>query len=481
MPVDTTQPSHSFARQAVDPLGATSMAIPQVAIIGRPNVGKSSLYNWLVGRRSAIVDSVAGITRDRMIEVVKHEDQFFELIDTGGIGVNDVDHLNDEIEQQIQRAIDQADLLMMVVDIRQGITPTDRSIARRLLQIKKPVLLVANKADHATLEFEANEFYPLGMGAAVCVSAQNRRNQDLLLNRITAELPPTTGEFESPTETTMRIAIVGRRNVGKSTLINSLSDSDRMIVSDVAGTTRDSVDVRFELDGKSFIAIDTPGLRKRKSVRTDVEFYSLHRAQRSIRRADVVLLFFDAGSRISSVDRQLCSYILAHFKPCILVVNKWDLMAPHMPTQQWAEYLREQFPSLSHAPIAFISAIDGKNVKRLLNHAQMLFKQSRMRVLTPDLNRWLRETIATSPPPLTGRRRGKVFYATQISVQPPTIVLKCNDPDAFPETYRRFLLRILHESLSFGEVPIRLLFDQKRSDSSSSRPTAGATDAPPES
>ena len=259
----------------------------------------------------------------------------------------------------------------------------------------------------------------------------------------------------------MKLAIVGRRNTGKSTFVNTLAKAERMIVSEIPGTTRDSVDVRFELDDKTFIAIDTAGVRRHRSIRTDIEFYSFHRAQRSIRRADVVLMFFDASSRVSSVDRQLCSYILEHHKPCILVVNKWDLMSAHLPTQEWGDYLREQFPGLYFAPIAFISALDGRNVKRLLNHAQMLFKQSRMRLATPDLNRLVREAVAAKPPPLTGKRRGKVFFTTQIAVQPPTIVLKCNDPKAFSETYRRYVLRVLHESLEFGEVPIRLFFDQR--------------------
>ena len=449
------------------------MSLPQVAIIGRPNVGKSSLFNWLAGRRLAIVDAVAGITRDRMTAVVDAEGRLLELIDTGGIGGNDVDDLDEEIEQQIQRAIDIAHVLLMVVDLREGLTTADRTIAARLLQLKKPLVLVGNKADQESWELEASEFYPLGMGLPVAVSAEYRRNREQLLAAIRAALPePSELPVAELAEPEMRLAIVGRRNVGKSTFINALAQTDRMIVSDVAGTTRDSVDVRCEIDGTAFIAIDTPGLRKRKSVRTDVEFYSLHRAQRSVRRADVVLMFFDASSRVSAVDRQLCSYVLEHHKPCLLVVNKWDLMSAHLPTQEWGDYLREQFPALYYAPIAFISALDGRNVKRLLNHAQMLFKQSRMRLATPDLNRLIREAVATTPPPLSGKRRGKVFFATQISVQPPTIVLKCNDPKAFSETYRRYLLRVLHDSLEFGEVPIRLFFDQRLDVTSSERDSA---------
>lgn len=452
------------------------MSVPQVAIIGRPNVGKSSLFNWLAGRRLAIVDPVAGITRDRLMHLVEHGGSYFDVVDTGGIGSNDVDRLDQEIAAQIQQAIDEASVLLMVVDIRAGLLPADQKIAERLRDARKPVILLANKADYSELEVEANEFYPLGLGEPICVSAQNHRHKDSLLTAIVQALPVDSArEIVSPI---MKLAIVGRRNVGKSTFVNTLTQSNRMIVSDVAGTTRDSVDVRFEIDGHVFVAIDTPGLRKRKSVRSDVEFYSLHRAQRSIRHADVVLLFFDASSRISSVDQQLCAYVESHFKPCLLVVNKWDLMAPHMPTEQWSEYLREQFPRMAFAPIGFISSTDGRNIRRLLNHAQMLFKQSQQRIATPDLNRLIHEALAANPPPISGARRGKIFYAAQVHTGPPTIVLKCNDPDAFSATYRRYLLGVLHDSLSFGEVPIRVLFEGRSEDSPETDRKSSEADAP---
>ena len=260
----------------------------------------------------------------------------------------------------------------------------------------------------------------------------------------------------------MKLAIVGRRNVGKSTFVNTLTQTERMIVSEVAGTTRDSVDVRFEMDGKSFVAIDTPGLRRGKSVRTDIDFYGTHRAQRTIRYADVVMLFFDAGQRISKVDRQLCNYIENHYKPCIFVVNKWDLMAEHMETQRWADYLRDNFSTMWNVPIAFVTGQTGRNVKKLINHAQMLFKQSRERVATPFLNKLLREALVHHPPPLmSSKRRPKIFYAAQIGTQPPTIVIKCNNPDSFPKTYRRYLNSVLADNLPFGEVPMKILLERR--------------------
>lgn len=438
------------------------MSIPKVSIVGRPNVGKSSLFNWLAGRRLAIVDEVAGVTRDRMGRVIQHDERYFEIIDTGGIGINDVDKLDEEIEQQIETGIREANLLLFVVDVRDGLTSLDQTVAARLRAIGKPVLLVANKCDGDSWETHANDFFTLGLGEVVKVSAKNNRHKDDLLSGIVAKLPPdqepSQGELLDPE---MKFAIVGRRNVGKSTFVNALAGSERMIVSEVPGTTRDSVDVRFELDGKTFVAIDTPGLRRGKSIRTDVDFYSDHRAHRTIRHADVVLMFFDCGQRISKVDQQLVSYIDANFKPCIFVVNKWDLMSEHMATERWADYLRESFPSMAYAPIAFITGKEGRNVKKLLNYTQMLFKQSRERVSTPDLNKLIGRALEIQAPPMVGTRRLKIYYATQIGEQPPTIVLKCNDPECVTPTYRRYLLTTLRDGVKFAEVPIRLFLEGK--------------------
>jgi GTPase len=438
------------------------MSVPQVVIVGRPNVGKSSIFNWLAGRRLAIVDDVAGVTRDRMTYVVEHGDRRFELIDTGGIGINDVDDLSDEIEQQIAIALHRADVILFVLDARSGLVALDEEVAQRLRLINRPVLFVANKADAAKLDSQADEFYRLGASDVLCVSTLQNRNKDELIEAILAQLPPWDGAPDDQAPE-MKVAIVGRRNVGKSTFINTLVEDQRMIVSQVPGTTRDSVDVRFEIDGKTFTAIDTPGVRRRKSIREDIEYYGLHRAQRSIRRADVVLLFFDAGQQISQVDKQLCQYIEENYKPCMLVGNKWDLMVEHMPTERWADYLRETFPSMWHVPIAFVTGLTGKNVKKLINYAQMLFKQSLQRIGTGELNRLIRRAMEHHPPPVFRQRRPKIYYVTQTTVQPPTIVIKCSNPKAFPPTYRRYLLGVLRDQLEYGEVPIRLLFD-KRSD-----------------
>ena len=341
------------------------MGVPQVVIVGRPNVGKSSLFNWLVGKRIAIVDPTAGVTRDRVTYLLALGDRFVEVVDTGGMGIVDSDNLTEHIENQIQMAIDSADVILLVVDARAGLTPLDEEVAKRLRYLDAPVICVANKADVHTLDSQAAEFCKLGR-KVISVSAQKNRGKTELEEAILEKLPPPVDE-EEPDEAVMKVAIVGRRNVGKSTLVNTLAQAERMITSEVPGTTRDSVDVRFELDGKVFLAIDTPGFRRGKSTTTDIDFYSTHRAQRSIRRADVVLLFFDASDRISKVDKQLCDYIAQQYKPCLFVVNKWDLMAGTMPMEKWVAYLRDTFRTMLYAPIAFITGMTGKNVKAMLN------------------------------------------------------------------------------------------------------------------
>ncbi len=433
------------------------MGVPQVVIVGRPNVGKSSIFNWLAQKRLAIVDDSAGVTRDRMSFLMSQGDQFFELVDTGGIGFDDPDNLTSKIEEQIESAIESADVILFVTDTRSGLMPLDQEVARRLRYVDTPVLCVANKTDDPAMDSQADEFYKLGRGKLVRVSTQQHRGRQQLMDMILERLPKMAPEDQpEPTDSLMKVAIVGRRNVGKSTFVNTLAQAERVIVSEVAGTTRDSIDVRFELDGKTFMAIDTPGLRRTKSISTDIDFYSTHRAQRSIRRADVVLLFFDPSQHISKVDKQLCEYITENYKPCIFVVNKWDLMVGGGGTDRWVRYLHDTFRTMLHVPIAFITGQTGKNVKALLNHAQMLFKQTRQRVSTADLNRVITHALKKNPPPLHQNRRPKIFYGTQIGVEPPTIVLFCNDPLSLSDPYRRYLLGVLRDRLPFSEVPIKL-------------------------
>lgn len=436
------------------------MALPIVAIVGRPNVGKSSLFNWLAGRRISIVDPTAGVTRDRVSTVVEYGGRVWEIMDTGGIGIVDVDDLSADVERQIQFAIESAAVVVFMVDVREGVVPLDEDVAARLRTINKPVVLVANKADTEKIAEQAGEFNRLGYGEPLCVSADQKLGKDDLFEAILGKLPPDTGEV-APEEPALMLAIVGKRNAGKSTFINSLAGAERVIVSEIPGTTRDSVDVRIERDGKSYVAIDTAGVRKTAKMGTNIEFYSNHRAQRSIRRADVVLHFMDARYRVSRVDKQLAEYIVEENKPAVFVINKWDLVKEEMGTDQMAEYVREMFPMLDHVPIAFITAKDGKNVLRVLQLAVQLHKQAGVRVSTGDLNRVVRAAMEASPPPMAGSKTPKVFYATQIGVHPPTIVLFTNGPELFEQTYVRYLTKTLRDTFPFPEVSIKVVLRAK--------------------
>lgn len=338
--------------------------------------------------------------------------------------------------------------------------PLDEEVAQRLRYIDKPIILVINKADEPHLENLAQEFHKLGRGTPVYVSTKQNRNKAQLLKTIASRLPEPDSE-ERPVEAAMKVAVVGRPNTGKSTFINTLARAERMIVSEVPGTTRDSVDVSFELDGLPFIAIDTAGVRRKARIRDDLDFYSIHRAERSIRRADVVFLFLDPTQGITRLDKQLADYIVKQAKPCIFVVNKWDIMIEQSGgsmevMNKYAYSVQHAFRTMAYAPIAFITAKTGKNVKALLNLSQSMFKQARRRVSTGTLNRILREAVAAHPPAMRENRTPKVFYATQVGTEPPTVVLFVNSPSLFDATYQRYLLNVFREKLPFKDIPIKL-------------------------
>jgi GTP-binding protein len=432
------------------------MALAVVAIVGRPNVGKSSLLNMLARERISIVDPRAGITRDRVSAIVEHPDGYLELVDTGGVGLVDEDHLEQHVEEQIDFAIARAEAVIFVVDVQDGLTALDRRVAERLRRLEKPVLLVANKADDARHALEAASFIRLGYGEALPVSALHGHGRQALLDALLTRLGPAARE--APPEPVMKLAIVGRRNAGKSTLVNALAGEPRMIVSETPGTTRDAVDVRFERDGRVFVAIDTAGVRKKSSM-NDIDFYSYTRALRSIRRADVVLHLIDATVPVGEVDRKLARAILDECKPVLIGINKWDLVGGRAGSEDFAEYLSRAMPMLPYAPITLLTARTGRNVGAAVDVALSLHRQAGTRVTTSVLNAALQEALEErGPSPPRGTRPVKIYYGTQISVRPPTIVFFCNSPGLVSANYRRFLENRLRERLPFSEVPWRLLF-----------------------
>jgi len=434
--------------------------IPRVVIVGRPNVGKSSLFNWLVEKRIAIEDPTAGVTRDRLVQRVAIDGRVIDLVDTGGMGFDDPDGLTASIDAQIEAGLASAALVLFVVEVRGGLLPADREVARRVRETGATVLLVANKADDAKYDLLANDFSALGFGPPIVVSVRQNRNRDELVEAILERLPEAWPEEaeQGAALPEMKLAIVGRRNVGKSTFTNALAREERVITSPVAGTTRDSVDVRFEVDGQSFLAIDTPGLRRTKSRTTDLDFYSTHRAQRSIRRADVVLLFLDAAEPIGRVDKQLAETIVEEAKPVVFVVNKWDLYAGGVPKKEWLQYVRDTFRSMPWAPVEFTTATRGRQVKTVVDTARRLYRQSSTRIPTGRLNTVIRAAVEANQPPADGRGRPvRVYYATQVEVNPPTIVLSTSAPRSIPDPYQRYLVNALRKATPLTEVPIRLL------------------------
>jgi GTP-binding protein len=462
------------------------MSLPQIAIVGRPNVGKSSLLNRLARRRVSIVDPTPGVTRDRVATMLEIEapkrtpkgtpSKLVEVIDTGGYGVYtaqggrynevgaDLAELTEDIEQQIATARDQAEIVLFVIDAQSGLTALDETITRLLRAEGSAgkVLPVANKVDGDSWLPDGLEAAAFGFGEPICVSASNGYGMQRLLEAIYDRIEDIDEAEEEAGSAEMQIAIVGKRNAGKSTLVNALAGEGRVIVSEIAGTTRDAVDVRFEYDGRALVAIDTAGVRKRKSFADDIEYYAYHRMLQSIRRADVALLLVDATEDVSQVDKKLSQELQRQYKPTIIVVNKSDALDERgIGPEDYLQYLTEQLRGLDYAPIVFISAQKGEGLEDLVAMAFNLYEQAGHRETTGQLNRVIGEILKKRGPSSRLGTQAKLYYANQVDTHPPTIVVKVNKPELFEGRYERYLMNRLREEMPFSEIPIRLVFSSR--------------------
>ena len=438
------------------------MSKPIVAIVGRPNVGKSTLFNRLINRKKAIVEGTPNLTRDRIYGEASWQNEKFTLIDTGGLELEDRDEFRTQIEYQVEQAIREADLILMVVDVREGMMPLDREIAEKLRQQQKPVVVAANKMDDFTAQDEPWEFYSLGFEDVIPVSAEHGKNVGDLCASITDKISSSEKSGEEVTEDVIDVAVVGKPNVGKSSLVNYLLGQNRVIVSPEPGTTRDAVDAVLEKDGNKFKLIDTAGLRKKSRVKEDIEYYSNIRAIRSIERSDAVVMMIDAEEGITEQDKKIVGYAHDEGKPIVLTVNKWDLIEKNTHTVDlYREEIYYRLKFLNYAPVIFISALTGQKVHEVLELAEYVYDQSLQRIKTGVLNEVIEDAVQMNPPPSYQGKRLKIYYTTQTDVSPPHFVFFVNDPDLVHFAYKRYLENKIRNAFGFVGTPLIFKFKQR--------------------
>ncbi len=431
-----------------------------VAIVGRPNVGKSTLFNRLVGNRQAIVDDTAGTTRDRHYGKTDWCGREFSVIDTGGYAVNSDDIFEEEIRKQVMLAIEEADVILFMVEVGTGVTDLDMMMAEVLRRAKKRTIVVCNKVDNYDLIYSSNDFYSLGLGDPFCISSMSGSGTGDLMDEILRLLPEDCEAEEM--EDLPRITIVGRPNVGKSSLTNALLGTDRNIVTNIAGTTRDSIHTRYNKFGMDFYLVDTAGMRKKGKTMEDLEFYSVMRSIRAIEASDVCILMLDAQQGLESQDLNIHNLIVRNRKGCVIVVNKWDLIEKGNNTmKEWKEAIEKRLAPFNDIPIIFTSALNKQRILDVLQTAIRVYQSRSRRIPTSEFNDYMLPIIEETPPPSTKGKYIRIKYAMQLPTPTPQFVFFCNLPQYIRENYRRFLENHLREHWDFSGVPIQIYFRQK--------------------
>lgn len=436
------------------------MALPVVAIVGRPNVGKSTLFNRIVGERIAIVEDRPGVTRDRIYSKAEWRGRIFSVIDTGGLDIGAEDEIVQRVRHQAELAIEEADVIVFVVDARDGVTPADEAVAELLYRSGKPVVVAVNKVDNREQADAMYDFYRLGFGEVYPISSLHGTGVGDLLDAVFAHFPEE--EAEPYDEDVIRIAVIGRPNVGKSSLVNAILGEERVIVSPVAGTTRDAVDTPFARDGQAFVLIDTAGLRKRGKVYETTEKYSVLRALKAIERCDVALVVLDGQQGIVEQDKRIAGYAHEAGRAAIFVVNKWDIVEKDDKTaDRFVEKIRDEFAFMPYAPVLFVSAKTKQRVHKILPKVVDVAENHAMRVPTHLVNDILAEAMVINPPPTHNGKRLRITYATQVAVKPPTFALFVNDPELMHFSYERYLENKIREAFPFEGTPIRIVLKKK--------------------